>query len=123
MRERSSIQFRIASINKFFVASVMLSIQMIIFFVSAGHMTDYRPWLYFSTALIHYFVSVVVQHKLNPQLLVQRLKRKRKGSKLWDEILMRVCNLMVIFSNPAVAGLDGRFHWSNLDVHFTVAGL
>lgn len=57
-------------------------------------------------------------------LLVERLKRKREGSKLWDEILMRVSNLMVLVLIPAIAGLDvGRFHLSNLDVCFAVAGL
>ncbi len=123
MLESKPKQFRMAAIKQLFVASVMLFVQMIAFFVSAGYITDPRPWLFFGTALAHYSVSTAVQYKLNPQLLVQRLKRKREGSKLWDEILMRVSNLMVIISIPAIAGLDGRFHWSNLDAFFAVLGL
>ncbi len=122
MLERSSAQFRMAAIKQLFVASVMLLVQIIIFFVSAGHVADPRPWLYFGTVLAHYSVSTAVQYKLNPQLVVQRLKRKREGSKLWDEILMRASNLMVLISIPAIAGLDGRFHWSNLDAYFAVVG-
>ncbi|NIO37185.1 isoprenylcysteine carboxylmethyltransferase family protein [Candidatus Bathyarchaeota archaeon] len=122
MLERSSAQFRMAAIKQLFVASVMLLVQIIIFFVSAGHVADPRPWLYFGTALAHYSVSTAVQYKLNPQLVVQRLKKKREGSKLWDEILMRASNLMVLISIPAIAGLDGRFYWSNLDAYFAVVG-
>jgi protein-S-isoprenylcysteine O-methyltransferase Ste14 len=52
-----------------------------------------------------------------------RLKIKRKGSKLWDEILMRGSNLVALIAIPVIAGLDiGRFHWSNLDVSFFVVG-
>ncbi|MGD8506735.1 MAG: hypothetical protein PVF15_08755, partial [Candidatus Bathyarchaeota archaeon] len=72
---------------------------------------------------MHYAVSTAVQYKLNPELLVQRLKRKREGSKLWDEILMRVSNLTVLIAIPVVAGLDiGRFQWSDLAVQFAVLG-
>jgi protein-S-isoprenylcysteine O-methyltransferase Ste14 len=116
-------QFRTAAITQFFVASILLFVQIIVFFVSAGQIADPRPWLFFGTAFVHYSVSTAVQYKLNPQLLVQRLKRKREGSKLWDEILMRVSNLLVLIAIPAVAGLDGRFHWSNLDAYFAVVGL
>jgi len=123
MLESNSKQFRIAAIKQLFVTSVMLFVQIIIFFISAGYIADPRPWLYFGTAFAHYSVSTAVQYKFNPQLVVQRLKAKREGSKLWDEILMRVSNLMVIIMIPAIAGLDGRFHWSNLDAYFAVLGL
>lgn len=123
MLESNCKHFRMAAVKQLFVASVMLFVQIIVFFVSAGGIADPRPWLFFGTALAHYSVSTVVQYKLNPQLLVQRLKRKREGSKLWDEILMRVSNLMVLISIPAIAGLDGRFRWSNFDAYFVVVGL
>jgi len=72
---------------------------------------------------VHYAISTAVQYKLNPELLVQRLKRKREGSKLWDEILMRVSNLTVLIAIPAMAGLDiGRFQWSDLDAQLAALG-
>lgn len=65
-----------------------------------------------------------MQYEVNPQLLVQRLKMKRKDSKQWDEILMRISNLSVIILIPLVAGLDiGRFQWSSLDIYFAVIGI
>jgi protein-S-isoprenylcysteine O-methyltransferase Ste14 len=116
-------QFSIAMIKQLLIASVMLVVQIIIFVVSAGYVPDFRPWLYFVVAFAHYFISIAVQYKFNPQLLVRRLKTKRTGSKLWDEILMRISNLTIIILIPAIAGLDvGRFHWSHLDVYFAVAG-
>ena len=72
---------------------------------------------------MHFSVSTAVIYKFNPELLVQRLKRRREGSKLWDEILMRTCNLTLLLVVPVVAGLDiGRFHWSSLDIHFAIVG-
>jgi protein-S-isoprenylcysteine O-methyltransferase Ste14 len=68
-------------------------------------------------------VSTLAQYKLNPGLLAARLKIKRKGSKTWDEILMRVSNLTVLILVPVIGGLDlGRFHWSTLDVRFMIVG-
>jgi len=116
-------KLRVAVIKSLLVASVMLALQMIIFFISAGHIVGLRPWTFFGASFMHYAISTAVQYKLNPELLVQRLKRKREGSKLWDEILMRVSNLTVLVAIPTMAGLDiGRFHWSALDVQFAVLG-
>jgi protein-S-isoprenylcysteine O-methyltransferase Ste14 len=115
--------FRIAAIKQLLIASVMLVVQIIIFVVSAGSLPNLQPWLYFVVAFAHYFISIAVQYKFNPQLLVRRLRTKRAGSKMWDEVLMRVSNLTVIILIPAVAGLDvERFHWSNLDVRFALLG-
>ncbi len=117
-------QFRIAAAKQLLVSSVILVIQIIVFFVSAGNVSELRPWLYFGIAFVHNSVSIGVQYKVNPQLVVQRLKTRRKGSKLWDEVLMRVSNLSVIILIPVVAGLDiGRFQLLSLDVCFAVIGI
>ena len=124
MSERSDKQLRVAGIKSLLVACIMLFMQILVFVVSAGQITDVRPWIFFGAAFLHISVSTAVQYQFNPELLVQRLRIKREGSKLWDEILMRVSNLMVIITIPAVAGLDvGRFHWSNLDIYLAVLGL
>ena len=117
-------ELRGAGIKQLLLTCFMLIIQMTIFFISAGHVIMLRPWIFFGASFVHYSVSTAVQYKLNPELLIQRLKRKREGSKSWDEILMRVSNLTALIPAPAVAGLDvGRFHWSNIDVHFAIVGL
>jgi len=121
--QKNNKQLRIAGIKWLLVASIMLSVQIAVFFFSAGRIIDARPWIFFGASFLHYSLSTAVQYKFNPELLVQRLKIKREGSKLWDEILMRVSNLMVLIPIPAIAGLDvGRFHWSNLDIYFAGVG-
>lgn len=122
MTRRKSERAEIAATKQFVVSSVMLLIQFTIFFFSAGYV-GIRPWIFFVSSLLHYTISTVVQYKLNPELLAARLVMKREGSKLWDEILMRLSNLVVLIALPVVAGLDvGRFHWSNLDFAFVFLG-
>ena len=117
-------ELRKAGIKQLVLICFMLILQMTIFFISAGDVTMLRPWIFFSASFVHYSVSTAVQCRLNPELLIQRLKRRREGSKLWDGILMRVSNLTALIPVPAVAGLDvGRFHWSNIAIHFAMVGL
>jgi hypothetical protein len=70
-------QFRIALFKQLVLTSVFF--QAVVFFISAGNLAGLRPWFYFVTAFLHYVVSTTVQFKLNPKLLVQRLKMKREG--------------------------------------------
>jgi len=121
--ERNDRELRRAGIKQLFLICLLLIIQMTIFFISAGHIRLLRPWIFFGASFAQFMVGTAVQYKLNPELLVQRLKRKREGSKRWDEILLRVSNLMVLIAVPAIAGLDiGRFQWSDLEVQFAVLG-
>jgi len=123
MPEIDSKKLRMAGIKSLLLAYVMLALQIIFFFISAGYVVGLRPWTFFGASFMHITISTAVQYKLNPELLVQRLRRKREGSKLWDEILMRVSNLTVLVAIPIMAGLDiGRFQWSGLDVQFAVLG-
>jgi protein-S-isoprenylcysteine O-methyltransferase Ste14 len=123
MPEIDNKKLKVAGIKSVLLASVMLALQMIIFYISAGNIVGLRPWTFFGASFMHYALSTAVQYKINPELLVQRLQRKREGSKLWDEILMRASNLTVLIAVPVMAGLDiGRFHWSGLDIQFAVLG-
>ena len=91
-----------ALIKQLVITSILLFVQIVVFYFSASNLIVGRSSFYFITAFIHYVVSIAVQLKLNPELLVQRLKINRNGSKLWDEILMRLSNLMVIILIPAI---------------------
>jgi protein-S-isoprenylcysteine O-methyltransferase Ste14 len=113
---------KVAVIKQLLLTSFFLFVQIVIFFVSAGFSMDSRSWFYFVTAFVHYLVSITLQFKFNPELLVQRLKIKRSGSKFWDEILMRFSNLMVILLVPMFAGLDYRFKVSLIGSVFVLLG-
>ena len=120
---RRNREFRVAAIKQLLLVYAMLTLQMLIFFISVGHFDGPRPWIFFGASFINATASTIVQHKLNPELLAQRLKIKREGSKLWDEILMRATNLTVLIAVPAVAGLDiGRVQSPSLGIPFAIAG-
>jgi protein-S-isoprenylcysteine O-methyltransferase Ste14 len=108
-------KFRLALIKQFSLTTTLLLVQLIIFSIFSGFFIEQRSLPYFLTALAHYTLSTIIQFKLNPELMLQRLKIKREGSKLWDEVLMRMTNLAVIFLIPIFAGLDFRFHISYFD--------
>jgi len=123
MQEGSGNRGRVAAVKQLIVAYVLGSVQIAIFFVSAGHIA-FRPWIFFGASFVHYSVSTLVQYRLNPGLLVARFKIRREGSRLWDEVLVRLSNLVAMIAVPVVAGLDvGRFHWSSLDFYFVFFGL
>jgi protein-S-isoprenylcysteine O-methyltransferase Ste14 len=124
MDETNLQSYKIAAFKQFVLTSLFLVIQILLFYFSAGQIIIQRSWFYFITAFFHYLASTIIQYKLNPQLVVQRLKRKREGSKKWDEILVRASNLTIIIAVPIIAGLDiGRYSWSNLSVNYAWIGL
>jgi protein-S-isoprenylcysteine O-methyltransferase Ste14 len=69
-------------------------------------------------------LSNIIVYQSNPNLVTQRLTRRRVGSKRWDEVLMRANNLILLIVVPMIAGFDvGRFLWSNLSIDFVSIGV
>jgi protein-S-isoprenylcysteine O-methyltransferase Ste14 len=117
-------RFTIALVKQLFLTQFMLFLQLIIFFVSSGNMREPRFWLYFLIFQVNYLGSAFFQFKVNPELIVQRLKVRRGGSKSWDEVLMRATNLIALVLIPCVAGLDiGRFQWSSIKIIYVPLGI
>jgi protein-S-isoprenylcysteine O-methyltransferase Ste14 len=105
------------------VTFFLLTLHLVIFFFSAGRFDLFQAWFYFVVVFMYSFSNLVAQAKLSPELLRQRLLRKREGSKLWDEVLMRACNITLMFVLPFIAGLDvGRFRWSSLSIYYVPLG-
>jgi protein-S-isoprenylcysteine O-methyltransferase Ste14 len=124
MSELNKKHLRIAGIKQLLLTSAFWLIHLGVFYIFAGSIPDVRSGFFFFVVFLNYSVSTLVQYRLNPGLLVQRLKIKREGSKQWDEILMRVSNLTAIIVIPAIAGFDvGRFQFFNLSIHFIALGL
>ena len=124
MDKNNKSNYIIASVKQFTLTSIFLMIQIILFYFSANQIIKPRAWYYFITVFIHYLISTIIQYKLNPQLVIQRLKRKREGSKTWDEFLVRTSNLTIIIAIPIIAGLDiGRYNWSYLGLNYVWIGL
>ena len=113
-----------AAIKQTMLSSAMLAIMMAVFYASAGRTDIPRSWFLFCVALIYFVASNLALYRYNPELLIQRLKLRREGSKTWDEVLMRVSNLTALLLVPAVAGLDiGRYGWSSLGLPYAVVGV
>jgi protein-S-isoprenylcysteine O-methyltransferase Ste14 len=115
---------RSAVIKQASVSTILLVVMMVVFYISAGRTDIPRSWLLFGVSFVNFVGSALVLARYNPELLVQRLTIRRKGSKAWDEVLMRVSNLTGLFLVPTVAGLDvGRYGLSSLGIPYAVLGL
>ena len=115
---------RSAFLKQSLLSTVLLSVMMSIFYVSAGRTDIPRSYLFIVVTFIHFIGSNLALYRYDPELLIQRLKIRRKGSKTWDEILMRVSNLTALLVMPIIAGLDiGRYHWSSLGIEYAVLGI
>jgi protein-S-isoprenylcysteine O-methyltransferase Ste14 len=101
----------------------MLTVMIAIFYTSAGRTNIPRAWFFFAISLLYFISSNIVLYIYNPNLLIQRLKIKRKDSKKWDEVLVRATNLTALILIPTIAGLDvGRNNWSNLGLIYAFLG-
>lgn len=111
-----------STIKAILLMLVTVIIMGITFFAAAGRFDIPRAWFYFSAMLVYFVVSVVILYRCNPVLLIHRLKRKA-DAKQWDNILMRVINLIGTFGVVAVIGLDiGRYKWSCMSNGLAVLG-
>jgi protein-S-isoprenylcysteine O-methyltransferase Ste14 len=118
------LEARNAAIKQTMLSTAMLTIMMVVFYVSAGRTDIPRSWFLFSVVFVYFVASNLTLYRYNPSLLIQRLKIRREGSKTWDEVLVRVSNLTALLLVPAVAGLDmGRYQWSSLGLSYAVLGV
>ena len=114
---------RRALVKQVVVSSFLMSIMILVFFMSAGRTDIPRAWIFFGAAFTYNFLSTLIVFRYNPELIIVRLRVRREGSHRWDEILMRITNLTGILLIPIVAGLDvGRYNWSFLQPVFLIPG-
>lgn len=112
-----------AWIRSIALALLLTIIQLSIFFLAAGHFQIPRAWLYFGVTCVYFVLSNIIVYQSNPELVAQRLTRRQVGSKRWDDVLMRVNNLILLIAVPMITGFDiGRFVWSHLSIDFVVIG-
>lgn len=99
-------------------------IQVTLLFVSAGNINIPRAWCYLVISFIGMFGGIVLVGMVNPELLNHRGQwKKKKDTKPWDKFLLIVFGIVGFYILPVVIGLDIRFQWSYLGIHFTIAGI
>jgi protein-S-isoprenylcysteine O-methyltransferase Ste14 len=118
------LKARNVAIKQTVLSTAMVAVMMATFYVSAGRTDIPWSWFLFSLAFVYFVVNNLALYRYNPELLIQRLKIRREGSKTWDEVLVRVSNLTALLLVPAVAGLDvGRYRWSTLGLPYIIVGV
>jgi protein-S-isoprenylcysteine O-methyltransferase Ste14 len=99
-------------------------IQVALLFISAGHIHIPRAWFYLVVSFIGMFGGIMLVYKVNPELLNHRGQwEKKKDTKPWDRFLLIAYGIPAFYVLPVIIGLDIRFQWSYLGIHFTIAGI
>jgi protein-S-isoprenylcysteine O-methyltransferase Ste14 len=100
-------------------------IEGILLFSAAGTIALPRAWLFLALAFVGMFGQIALVAAVNPELVNRRGRwKQRKDTKPWDKALLKAYGLLGFFALPIVIGLDiGRYHWSNLGVWSTIAGI
>lgn len=99
-------------------------IQGALLFISAGHMRIPRAWFYLVVSFIGMFGGIILVYKVNPELLNHRGQwKEKKDTKTWDRFLIIAYGIPAFYVLPVIIGLDIRFQWSYLGIHFALAGI
>ena len=100
MQSVNSEQFGIAIIKQLVVTSVLLLVQVYVFYISAGNLTELGQWFYFAAAFIYYVFSTALQFKLCWEkyyqcrlLLISCISKKFFGTNFFDPVLIEQKNL------------------------------
>ncbi|MDY6932160.1 MAG: isoprenylcysteine carboxylmethyltransferase family protein [Halobacteriota archaeon] len=100
---------------------LILLIQLVIFFLSAGRVDIPRAWLYFSLSTINLILNFVIFYRFAPEIINQRGEVK-KDTKRWDKVFSAAYTPLFLLL-PAIAGLDiGRYEWSSLGIGYAIVG-
>jgi protein-S-isoprenylcysteine O-methyltransferase Ste14 len=99
-------------------------IQVGLLFISAGRLDIAQGWFYLVVSFVGMFGGIMLVCKTNPELINHRGQwEKKKDTKPWDKILILAYGITAFYVLPVVIGLDIRFQWSYLGIHFMIAGI
>lgn len=92
-------------------------------FISAGRLDWINAWVFLGMSLILQTVATIVLAKKNPQLLNERGRFSKEGTKPFDRVFF-VLYMPVVTASLVVMGLDaGRYGWTNMPGWLVVPGL
>lgn len=97
-------------------------LQAALIFIAAGKLALPRVWAFIGIHLLCSIIVLWIQIRRLPDLLNHRGEFK-SDAKTWDQILMRVHNLILLLVMPVVIGLDvGRFAEAKLPWAYIIPG-
>lgn len=89
-------------------------------FGAAGTIRWLNGWLFIAVFVALSIPSIAYLWRVNPDIFVARAKI-HAGTKGWDLILVTII-LTAFFAIFLIAGLDARFHWSNVPTWLIAKG-
>jgi protein-S-isoprenylcysteine O-methyltransferase Ste14 len=99
---------------------VSIALPPVLFFSLAGRGDLWYGWVYTGILAVLFSFNLSALQLKNPELLKQRMKPP-SGRAYWTGVVHPVMQVIV---QPAIAGLDHRFHWSdNVSLAGIVLGL
>lgn len=100
---------------------VLLGTLMALFFGSAGTFNWIEAWLFLFLYVVAVTAMVAWLKKNAPELLKERMSRK-KDARTWDKIILVTYSFLVMIM-LAVAGLDAvRYQWTHVPVGVRILG-
>ncbi len=97
----------------------------LLFFGAAGRLDLPRGWVYvIFLALAQTIIFVVAWLRFPEMADVINARGEMKIEKAWDKVFAALYGITSILLLPLIAGFDvGRYHWSELNVWWTVPGI
>jgi protein-S-isoprenylcysteine O-methyltransferase Ste14 len=105
-------------VNFFFI---ILSLAVLL--ASAGTINWINGWVYFGFILVYEIVYTLLLMRINPELLNERGKFVKKGTKVFDKVFA-VLYLLLSYMILIISGFDAvRYQWSTMPLWLTFLGL
>lgn len=89
---------------------VSIALPPVLVFSLAGRWDLWYVWAYAGILAILYSFNLLALHLTKPDLLKERMKPP-SGRAYWTGVVFPVVQLLL---QPVIAGLDHRFHWSDI---------
>lgn len=79
--------------------------------------------IYISVLIICYIVEITVLVYHNPEVLNERIKNIKSGTKSWDKLLLSLYAILTFVIMNIIVGLDIRNGWTHISIHYCYVGL
>ncbi len=102
-----------------FLRFIMVPIFMgLMLFLPAGTLDYWQAWVYCGVVFIPAIFVVSYFLKKDPELLERRMRMREKEEK---QKTIQIIGIIIFFIGFLIAGLDYRYHWSNVPVYLVIA--
>jgi protein-S-isoprenylcysteine O-methyltransferase Ste14 len=87
-------------------------------FLPAGTLDYWQAWVYCGVVFTPAIFVVSYFLKKDPELLERRMRMREKEEK---QKTIQIMGIIIFFIGFLIAGLDYRYHWSNVPVYLVIA--